>query len=128
MKNNYLRKMLTALIAITITLTSCVEKVDLDNMDSSVTLNPALALPIGSVHANMIDLLSFVDSSFINVDEKNGVYIFFEQNGLNVDFAFDQFSKGEKLSETLTLSRIEEATINPSSCSVYAFINSILSP
>lgn len=108
MKNNYLRKMLTALIAITITLTSCVEKVDLSNMDSSVTLNPALALPIGSVHANMIDLLSFVDSSFINVDEKNGIYIFFEQDGLNVDFAFDQFSKGEKLSETLTLSRIEE--------------------
>lgn len=108
MKNNYLKKLLIVLITTTIAFTSCVEKVDLNNMDSSVTLNPALALPIGSVHANMIDLLSFVDSSFINVDEKNGIYIFFEQDGLNIDFAVDQFSKGEKLSETLTLSRIEE--------------------
>lgn len=110
MKNNHLRKVLTALLTTIIMLTSCVEKVDLNNMDNSITLNPALALPIGSVHANMTDLLNFVDSSFINVDEKNGIYIFFEQDGLNIDFAVDQFSKGEKLNETLTLSKVEEVS------------------
>ena len=108
MKNNHLRKLLVVLITTTISFSSCVEKIDLNNMDNSITLNPALALPIGSIHANMTDLLNFVDSSFINVDEKNGIYIFFEQDGLNIDFAVDQFSKGEKLNETLTLSRIEE--------------------
>ena len=108
MKNNHLRKLLVALITTTISFSSCVEKIDLNNMDNSIALNPALALPIGSIHANMTDLLNFVDSSFINVDEKNGIYIFFEQDGLNIDFAVDQFSKGEKLNETLTLSRIEE--------------------
>ena len=100
MKNNHLRKMLTALIAIAITLTSCVEKIDLNNMDSSITLNPSLALPIGSVHAYMTDLLSFVDSSYINTDTTNGIYIFFEQDGITVNFEMNQFEKGEKLNES----------------------------
>lgn len=108
MKNNYLSKLLTFLFTISMTLTSCVEKVNLDTMDTNITLNPTIGLPIGSVHAYMTDLLGFVDSSLVNIDEKNGVYIFFEQDGLNIDFAVNQFSKGEKLNETLTLSRIEE--------------------
>ncbi len=108
MKNNHLKKMLTALIAIAITLTSCVEKIDLNNMDSSITLNPSLALPIGSVHAYMTDLLSFVDSSYINTDTTNGIYIFFEQDGITVNFEMNQFEKGEKLNETLTIGKIEE--------------------
>ena len=107
MKNNRLRKVLTALIAITIALTSCVEKIDLNNMDSDITLNPSLVVPIGSVHAYMTDLLTFVDSTFVNVDTENGIYACFQQEGLNINFELDQFNKGERLKETLTLSRIE---------------------
>ena len=99
MKNNRLRKVLTALIAITIALTSCVEKIDLNNMDSDITLNPSLVVPIGSVHAYMTDLLTFVDSSFVNVDTKNGIYAFFEQDGVSVNFDMDQFEKGDKLND-----------------------------
>ena len=51
--------------------------VKLDEVNTDISLNPALALPIGSVHAHMIDLLSFVDSSFVNTDENNGIYIYF---------------------------------------------------
>lgn len=111
MKNNRLRKVLTALIAITIALTSCVEKIDLNNMDSDITLNPSLVVPIGSVHAYMTDLLTFVDSSFVNVDTKNGIYAFFEQDGVSVNFDMDQFEKGDKLNETLTLGKIEEVNM-----------------
>ncbi len=111
MKNKHLRKLLTALIATTIALTSCVEKIDLNNMDSDITLNPSLVAPIGSVHAYMTDLLSFVDSSFVNVDTNNGIYVFFEQDGVSVNFEMDQFEKGEKLEETLTIGKIEEVGI-----------------
>lgn len=111
MKNNRLRKVFTPLIAITIAFTSCVEKIDLNNIDSDITLSPSLVVPIGSVHAYMTDLLSFVDSSFVSVDKNNGIYAFFEQDGVAINFDMAQFEKGDKLKETLTLGKIEEINI-----------------
>lgn len=111
MKNRHLIKVFTSLIVISMGLTSCVEKVNLDTMDTNASINPSLGLPIGSVHAYMTDLLSFVDSTFVGIDKNEGLYVFFEQDGVNLDFAVDQFGTGEKLDETLTLSRIPEVNM-----------------
>lgn len=102
-----MKKLLTIILLCGL-LSSCMTDVNLKDVNTDISLNPALALPIGSVHAHMIDLLSFVDSSFVNTDENNGIYIYFEQDSISIDFDVNvSFEKGEKLDETLTLGRIE---------------------
>lgn len=102
-----MKKLLTIILLCGL-LSSCMTDVNLKDVNTDISLNPALALPIGSVHAHMTDLLSFVDSSFVNTDENNGIYIYFEQDSISIDFDVNvSFEKGEKLDETLTLGRIE---------------------
>ena len=44
------------------TLTSCITDVNISDLNTEINGGTALALPIGSVHANMSDLLDLVDS------------------------------------------------------------------
>ncbi len=101
-------KKLLCIIGLCSLLSSCITDVKLDEVNTDISLSPALALPIGDVHVHMTDLLNFVDSSFISTDSLNGIYVFYEQNDNNIAFTADEFSTGERLQETLTLTTVEE--------------------
>lgn len=101
-------KKLLYLIVTSCFLTGCITDVKLDEVDTTISLNPALALPIGSVHANMIDLLSLVDSSYVKEDSCNGVYVYYKEDNQRMNFLVEEFSDGETLDETLTLRTVKE--------------------
>lgn len=58
-----MKKLLTIILLCGL-LSSCMTDVNLKDVNTDISLNPALALPIGSVHAHMMDLLTLVDSSY----------------------------------------------------------------
>ena len=108
MKNKHLKRLLFPIMVSSIILIGCVETMKLDDLNSEISLNPALALPIGSVHAYMTDLLSFTDSTYIGTDTCNGVYVYYKEDNQNMHFQVDDFSEGETLDETLTLRTVKE--------------------
>lgn len=101
-------KKLLCLIGLCSLLSSCITDVKLDDVDTDISLNPALALPIGNVHAHIVDLLSFVDSTYLKEDTSNGMFVYYKQDNQSMNFKVDEFSNGETLNETLTLRTISE--------------------
>ena len=69
-------KKLLCLIGLCSLLSSCITDVKLDDVDTDISLNPALALPIGNVHAHIVDLLSFVDSFSFNTSLSRSHYYY----------------------------------------------------
>ena len=67
-----MKKLLTFILLCGL-LSSCITDINLKDANTDISLNPALAIPIGSVHAHMIDLLTLVDSSYIKEDAHNGI-------------------------------------------------------
>ena len=61
-------KNLLNLILLCSLLSSCMTDINVKDINTDISLNPALALPIGNVHAYMMDLLTLTDSSYINED------------------------------------------------------------
>lgn len=100
-----MKKLLTIILLCGL-LSSCMTDVNLKDVNTDISLNPALALPIGNVHAHIIDLISFVDSTYIKTDSCNGIYAYFSHNQEQMSFPIDEFRHGETLDETLTLSTI----------------------
>ncbi len=98
-----IKKLLTY-FAICSFFTSCITNVNIEDINSDMTLGTSLALPIGSVHANMMDLLNIVDSTYVTSDSTNAICLLYEQNNINLNLNLDtSFRKGEYLKETLTL-------------------------
>ena len=102
-KNNINMKKLLTFILLCGLLSSCITDINLKDANTDISLNPALALPIGSVHAHMIDLLTLVDSSYIKEDAHNGIYVYYKGDSLDFNFKVEDFRDGETLNETLTL-------------------------
>ena len=98
-------KKLLSLIGLCSILSGCITDMKIEDLNTDINLNTSLALPIGSVHANMMSLLDFVDSTYITTDTTNAICLLYEQNNtkLNVDLDTN-FRKGEYLKETLSLS------------------------
>lgn len=102
-----MKKLLTIILLCGL-LSSCMTNVNLKDVNTDISLNPALALPIGSVHAHMMDLLTLVDSSYIKEDTCSGIYVYYKSDSLDMNFVVDEFKDGETLNETLTLRTIPE--------------------
>ena len=72
MKNSF--KSLFAIL-LCCTLTGCITDINVSDLNTEVNGGTALAVPIGSVHANMSDLLDLVDSTYITADSTNAICI-----------------------------------------------------
>ena len=103
-----LSKKLLLSVSTIILLSGCVEKLNLNEVETNITLNPSLALPIGSIHANVMNLISFVDSNYVKTDTRNGFYVCYETPVEKMNFVVDEFRTGERLEETLTLRTVPE--------------------
>lgn len=101
-------KKLLHLILLCSILSGCITDVNLNDVNTDISLNPALALPIGDVHAHVMDLLTLVDSTYIQEDESNGIYICYKGDSLDMNFKVEDFRNGETLEETLTLRTVPE--------------------
>ena len=98
-----IKKLLTY-FAICTLFASCITDVNIEDINADMTLGTSLALPIGSVHANMMNLLDIVDSTYVTSDSTNAICLLYEQNNINLELNLDtSFRKGEYLKETLTL-------------------------
>lgn len=98
-----IKKLLTCFVVCTL-FTSCITDVNIEDINADMTLGTSLALPIGSVHANMMNLLDIVDSTYVTSDSTNAICLLYEQNNINLELNLDtSFRKGEYLKETLTL-------------------------
>ncbi len=102
-----MKKLLTFILLCGL-LSSCITDINLKDANTDISLNPALALPIGSVHAHMTDLLTLVDSSYIKEDTSNGIYVYYKEDNHDMHFHIDEFTNGETLNETLTLRTVNE--------------------
>lgn len=96
-------KYCTLLFLCILGLNSCVEKLKFDDTTSTIVLKPALALPIGSVHANMLDLLDYVDTTYITTDSTNAVCVIYNQENIDLNLDFDKFINGETIKESISL-------------------------
>ena len=85
------------------TLTSCITDVNISDLNTEINGGTALALPIGSVHANMSDLLDLVDSTVITADSTNAICILYSQNDITLDLEFKNIKKSETLIDTIKL-------------------------
>lgn len=85
------------------TLTSCITDVNISDLNTEINGRTALALPIGSVHANMSDLLDLVDSTVITADSTNAICILYSQNDITLDLEFKNIKKSETLIDTIKL-------------------------
>lgn len=98
-----IKKLLTYFVVCSL-FASCITDVNIEDINADMTLGTSLALPIGSVHANMMNLLDIVDSTYITSDSTNAICLLYEQNNINLELNLDtSFRKGEYLKETLTL-------------------------
>ena len=101
-------KNLLNLILLCSLLSSCMTDINIKDINTDISLNPALALPIGNVHAYMMDLLTLTDSSYINEDVNNGIYVYYKSDNSDMNFIVDEFTHGETLEESITLRNIPE--------------------
>lgn len=98
-----IKKLLTCFVLCSL-FASCITDVNIEDINADMTLGTSLALPIGSVHANMMNLLDIVDSTYVTSDSTNAICLLYEQNNINLELNLDtSFRKGEYLKETLTL-------------------------
>ena len=98
-----IKKLLTCFVVCSL-FASCITDVNIEDINADMTLGTSLALPIGSVHANMMNLLDIVDSTYVTSDSTNAICLLYEQNNINLELNLDtSFRKGEYLKETLTL-------------------------
>lgn len=84
-------------------LTGCMTDISFSDLNTDINGGTALALPIGSVHANMSDLLDLVDSTYITADSTNAICILYSQNDIAIDLEFDNIEKSEALVDTIKL-------------------------
>lgn len=84
-------------------LTGCMTDISFSDLNTDINGGTALALPIGSVHANMSDLLDLVDSTYITADSTNAICILYSQNDIAIDLKFDNIEKSEALVDTIKL-------------------------
>ena len=85
------------------TLTGCMTDVKFSDINTDINGGTALALPIGSVRANMTDLLDLVDSTYIVSDSTNAICILYSQNDIALNLEFDNIEKSESLIDTIKL-------------------------
>lgn len=85
------------------TLTGCMTDVKFSDINTDINGGTALALPIGSVRANMTDLLDLVDSTYIVSDSTNAICILYSQNDIALNLEFDKIEKSESLIDTIKL-------------------------
>lgn len=104
MKNSF--KSLFAIL-LCCTLTGCITDINVSDLNTEVNGGTALAVPIGSVHANMSDLLDLVDSTYITADSTNAICILYSQNDIPLDLEFDNIEKSETLKDTIKLKNKE---------------------
>ena len=83
---------------------SCITDINTNDIKPNLNLGTSLVLPIGNVHADMLYLLNMLDSTYIQSDSANGIYLLYEQKNIDLAVNLDtSFRKGEYLKETLTL-------------------------
>lgn len=82
----------------------CITDINTNDIKPNLNLGTSLVLPIGNVHADMLYLLNLLDSTYIQSDSANGIYLLYEQKNIDLAVNLDtSFRKGEYLKETLTL-------------------------
>lgn len=98
-----IKKLLIGLVLCSL-FTSCVTNIDVKDINTDLTLGTSLALPIGSVHTNMMYLLNFVDSTYVQADSTNAICLLYNQQNIKLNLDLDtSFRKGEYLIDTLIL-------------------------
>ena len=85
------------------TLTGCMTDVKFSDINTDINGGTALALPIGSVRANMTDLLDLVDSTYIVSDSTNAICILYSQNDIAINLEFYNNEKSESIIDTIKL-------------------------
>lgn len=88
----------------TFILASCVTKINMDEIGEENTYSPSLALPIGFVHANILDLLENIDSEYVTIDSTNAICILWEEKDVNIDINIDKFIEGDIVHSEIMLS------------------------
>ena len=98
---NALKSLIISLLCCT--LTSCITDVNISDLNTEISGGTALVLPIGSVHANMSDLLDLVDSTVITADSTNAICILYSQENIALNLEFKEIKKSETLLDTIKL-------------------------
>lgn len=97
-------KKLSLIVILCTIFTSCITDINTNDINSDINLNTSLALPIGSVHANMLYLLDIIDSTYVSTDSTNAICLLYNQENIDLAINLDtSFRKGEYLKDTLTL-------------------------
>ena len=97
-KNLFITFALSAILA------SCITDINTKDINSNINIGTSLVAPIGNVHADMLYLLNFLDSTYISLDSANAICLLYEQNDIDLTVNLDtSFRRGEYLIDTLTL-------------------------
>ena len=85
-------------------LSSCITDINIKDINNELNIGTSLALPIGSVHANMSDLLGLVNSTYITSDSTNAIWILYNENNIPIDLDInDMLSQEITLLDTIKL-------------------------
>ena len=98
------RKLLSLAVLCSL-LTSCVTNFNLDEVKEDSDLNTSLGFPIGSVHADMVNLLDLVNSEYVTVDSSNAVCIVYDEYLKLMPQVDTMTFNGKKLAQTINLNK-----------------------
>lgn len=97
-------KKLLFVIGLCSILSGCITDVKIEDINTDINLGTSLVMPIGTVHANMMHLLNFVDSTYVQADSTNAICLLYNQQNIKLNLDLDtSFRKGEYLIDTLIL-------------------------
>lgn len=103
------KRVLIKTLTVTVLILSGCTTLDLDNL-GDINYNPSLAIPIGSFHTGIMDLIKNVDSTNVKVDaETNTLYILYEEpeNEITV-INQEEFAQGMNMEYTVDISQLDE--------------------